>query len=248
VDFKRRVYAIRDLPTLPVIAQKVLCVADDDDCSLAKLAGLISSDQSLSIKVLALANSAYYGLRAKIGTVQHAAAIIGTSMMKQLSLSVLVCDTLGRKGKDRAEFWKHSFGAATAASLIAKRTGVSDSELSFMSGLVHDVGKVVIETYFPEEDVGQHTDVGGWMAERWALPPALTHAITHHHSTSLEHLRMPIVACVQAADACAKLAFTQNSPELPREVFETLRLTDKQFMDIARELESRRTHIDEMLL
>lgn len=247
MDFKRRVYAIRDLPTLPVIAQKVLCVADDDDCSLAKLAGLISSDQSLSIKVLALANSAYYGLRAKIGTVQHAAAIIGTSMMKQLSLSVLVCDTVGRGGKDRGEFWKHSFGAATAASLIAKRTG-ADTELSFMSGLVHDVGKIVIETYFPEEDVGQHTDVGGWMAERWALPQALTHAITHHHSTSPEHLKLPIVACVQAADACAKLAFTQNSPELPREVFETLRLTDAQFMDVARELEARRTQIDAMLL
>jgi putative nucleotidyltransferase with HDIG domain len=248
LDFKRRVYAIRDLPTLPVIAQKVLCVADDDDCSLARLASLISSDQALSIKVLALANSAYYGLRAKIGTVQHAAAIIGTSMMKQLSLSVLVYDTMGRKGKHRREFWKHSFGAATAASLIAKRTGISDSELSFMSGLVHDVGKIVIETYFPEEDVGQHTDVGGWMAERWALPPVLTHAITHHHSTDAEHLKLPIVACVQAADACAKLAFSQSSSELPPEVFKTLHLTEAQFMSITRELESKRAQIDAMLL
>jgi putative nucleotidyltransferase with HDIG domain len=248
VDYKRRVYAIRDLPTLPVIAQKVLCVADDDDCSLGKLATLISSDQSLSLKVLALANSAYYGLRAKIGTVHHAATIIGTSMMKQLSLSVLVCDTIGRGGRNRGDFWKHSFGAATAASLIAKRTGVFDSELSFMAGLVHDVGKIIIETYFPDETDIQHTDVGGWMAERWELPEVLTLAITHHHSTSSDHLRLPIVACVQAADACAKMVFTQNSPELPQEIFDTLKLTDAQLVEVGRELENRRTQIDSLLM
>jgi len=163
VDYKRRVYAIRDLPTLPVIAQKVLAVADDDNASLGKLAGLISSDQALSMKVLALANSAYYGFRSKVGTIQHAAAVIGTEMLKQLSLSVLVYQSMGRRGRDRNEFWKHSFGAATAASLIAKRTG-ADSELSFMAGLVHDVGKIVIETHFPNDTDIQHTDVGGWMS------------------------------------------------------------------------------------
>ena len=158
-----------------------------------------------------------------------------------------MCDTIGRKGKDRGEFWKHSFGAATAASLIAKRTGVSDSELSFMSGLVHDVGKIVIETYFPEEDVGQHNP-------RWRLDGGTMGAASCTPSQSpiitrlLPNTKLPIVACVQAADACAKLAFTQNSPELPREVFQTLRLTDRQFMDIARELESRRNQIDDMLL
>ena len=247
MDYKRRVYAIRDLPTLPVIAQKVLAVADDDNASLGKLAGLISSDQALSLKVLSLANSAYYGFRSKVGTIQHAAAGIGTEMLKQLSLSVLVYQSMGRRGRDRNEFWKHSFGAATAASLIAKRTG-ADSELSFMAGLVHDVGKIVIETYFPNEPDIQHTDVGGWMAERWELPQTMIHAITHHHSTSEEHLAQPIVACVQVADACAKIVFMQNTPELPPQVLETLKMSDAQFRDVARELESRRRQIDSLLM
>jgi len=248
VDYKRRVFAIRDLPTLPVIAQKVLTIADDDDNSLAKLATLISSDQSLSVKILALANSAYFGLRSKIGTVQHAAAVIGTSMLKQLSLSVLVYNGIGRGGKDRAEFWKHSFGAATAASLIAKKTGRVDDELSFMAGLVHDVGKVVIETYFPDEPDIQHTEVGGWVAERWGLPQPLINAISHHHSITAEHLADPIVACVQAADACAKLALTKTPHNIPPEVLATLKLTDAAFLEIAKTLADRRSQIDSLLM
>src|SRR5204863_2918180 len=138
LDYKRKVYSIRDLPTLPVIAQKVLMLADDDETSAEKLTALISSDQALSVKVLSLANSAYYGYRAKIGTVRHAVIVIGTNMLKQLSLSVLVCGTIGRGGKDRAKFWKHSFGTATASSVIARRTGISDDDLSYMAGLIHD--------------------------------------------------------------------------------------------------------------
>src|SRR5438128_10469413 len=109
IDYKRKIYAIRDLPTLPIIAQKVLSLADDDDAGPEKLSAVISSDQALSAKVLRLANSAYYGHRAKIGTIRRAVVIIGMNMLKQLSLSVLVRGAIGRGGKDRAEFWKHSF-------------------------------------------------------------------------------------------------------------------------------------------
>src|SRR5262245_21066865 len=136
VDYKRRVYAIRDLPTLPVIAQKVLTLADDDD-SVAELTKLISSDQALSVRILAFANSAYFGHRSKIGTVRHAVSVIGTIMLKQFSLSVLVCNMMGRRGRNQAEFWKHSFATANAASLISDRAGLSDRDLAFMAGLVH---------------------------------------------------------------------------------------------------------------
>ena len=60
MDYRRKLYAIRDLPTLPAIAHKVLMLADDDDTGPEKLSAIIMSDQSLSVRVLALANSAYY--------------------------------------------------------------------------------------------------------------------------------------------------------------------------------------------
>lgn len=248
LDYKRKVYAIRDLPTLPVIAQKVLMLADGDEASAEKLTSIISSDQSLAVKVLGLANSAYYGHRAKIGTIRHAVIVIGTNMLKQLSLSVLVCGTIGRGGKDRAEFWKHSFGTATASSMIAQRTGISDGDLSFMAGLIHDIGKMIIDTYFPDDQDMQHTEVGAWMGERWQLPQHLINAIAYHHSTDSAHLAQPIVACVHAADACAKLAMTDKTPEMAREVLEALKLTDEDFLEMVGELRNRRSQIDKFLL
>src|SRR5207247_3164649 len=115
LDYKRKIYAIRDLPTLPVIAQKVLTLADDDSAGMQKLAAIVSSDQALSARVLSLANSAYYGHRAKIATIRQAMVVIGMNMLKQLSLSVLVCGTIGQRGKKRAQLCKHSFEAGTGS-------------------------------------------------------------------------------------------------------------------------------------
>ena len=244
VDYKRRVYAIRDLPTLPAIAQKLLTIADDDEDCVEKLTKLISSDQSLAVRILAFANSAYFGHRSQIGTVRHAVNVIGTAMLKQFSLSVLVCNMMGRGGNDRTEFWMHSFATGTAASMISDRAGLSDRDLSFMAGLIHDVGKIIIDTYFPGERDVEHTEVGGWIAERWALPQPLIHAITHHHSNSPDHFAQPIVACVFAANACAKLAFQTKAPKVAPDVLEALKLTEKDMLEIVIELQNRQQQMD----
>jgi putative nucleotidyltransferase with HDIG domain len=247
LDYKRKIYAIRDLPTLPVIAQKVLRLVDDETTGMQKLAGIISSDQALSARVLSLANSAYYGHRAKISTIQRAMIVIGMNMVKQVSLSVLVCGTIGRGGKDRTQFWKHSFGTATASAMIAKRAGLKDDDVCFMAGLLHDIGKMIIETYFPNEPEMDHTEIGSCMAERWQLPPDLISAIANHHSLLPEHLSQPIVACVHAADVCAKVALSDEGAEIEPEVLSALHFTKDTFFNIAEELRSRRAQIDNFL-
>jgi len=247
IDYKRKVYGIRDLPTLPVIAQKVMKLADDD-ASAAKLAAIISSDQALSARVLRLANSAYYGYRARIGTIQHAMVVIGMNMLKQLSLSALVCATVGQGGKDRVQFWKHSFATAKASALIAKRAQIKEEDLCFMAGLLHDVGKMIIDMYFPDESELDHTEIGAWIAERWDLPPALVSAIAHHHSLAVEHFSQPIVACVHAANICAKVALSAEGSEVAPEILRTLRLSQDDFFDTATELRQQRAQIDGVLI
>jgi putative nucleotidyltransferase with HDIG domain len=248
LDYKRKIYTIRDLPTLPVIAQKVLTLADDDATGAEKLATIISSDQALAARVLSVANSAYYGHRATIGTVRQAAVVLGMNMLKQLSLSVLVCGMIGRGGKNRAQFWKHSFATATASAMIAKRVGIKDDDVCFMAGLLHDVGKMVIEMYFSSESDVDHTDVGAWMAERWQLPAILVNAIGYHHSLMPEHIAQPTVACVHAADVCAKIALSVEGAEIPPEVLRALRFSQDDFFDTAAELRRRKTQIDSFLM
>ena len=83
-----------------------------------------------------------------------------------------------------------------------------------MGGLLHDIGKTVIETYFPDQQDMEHTEVGSWMAERWQLPDALINAIAFHHSLAPEHLAQPVTACVHAGNMCAKRALTSSTADL----------------------------------
>src|SRR5262249_3804320 len=155
----------------------------------------------------------------------------------------LVFGAIGRGGRDRAQFWKHSFGTATAAFMIAKQVGISDGDVCYMAGLVHDVGKIVIDTYFPGDHNVKHTEVGGWLAERSELPQPLVNGIAYHHSMSPEHLQERVVACVHAADACAKVALFENAPDIAPEVLEALTLTQGGFVEVAEELRNRRDRI-----
>jgi putative nucleotidyltransferase with HDIG domain len=250
LDYKRKIYAIRDLPTLPIIAQKVLSLADDEESGLEKLSSIISSDQSLAVKVLSLANSAYYGHRAKISTINHAVVVIGTNMLKQLSLSVVVHGAFARTGRAQTTFWKHSFGTATAASMIAAEARIAAGDVCFMGGLLHDVGELIIHTHFPEEKDLNHTEVGAWMAERWQLPQQLVDAIAHHHSTEVNHLLNPVVACVHASNVCARLALENNEREpieIHPNVLAALGLAPAQFTKIVMELKNKGAQIDQLL-
>ena len=136
VDYRRKLHCVRDLPTLPVIAQKVLSLADDDESGAEKLAEIISSDQALAVKVLSLANSAYYGHRAKIGTIRHAVIVIGVNMLKQLSLGVIVCGTLGKRGRNRIG---HTAARPVAAPAVVVLQG-SPSTATPPSSRLHHQG------------------------------------------------------------------------------------------------------------
>lgn len=274
LDYKRKIYATRDLPTLPVIAQKILRVVDDDATAADKLEQIIRSDQSLAAKVLSLANSAYYGCRASVSTISQAVVIIGTKMLKQISLSVLIFQTMAQKSSnlDRTQFWKHSITTATAASLIAVQAGIENSEVCFISGLLHDIGKVVLDLHFEEEYLAairmveyskcslqqaeqhflqtDHCQVGAWMAGRWQLPLPLVHAIAYHHAVNAESLRKaPTVAVVSAANICARMVeIGWSGDRKPRfihpAVLQALGLSEDHFNRIVNNVGNRKAEID----
>jgi len=272
-DYKRKIYAIRDLPTLPIIAQKILGLNDEDEKLAEKLGSIISKDQSLSVKVLTLANSAYYGHRAQVGTIKKAVIIIGTAMLRQFSLSVLFSKGLGTGTPEREAFWRHSLLSANAAAIIARRARIPNNELCFMGGLLHDVGKLVLDTNMHTEykqvtmmvknenwnlieaerhifDT-DHTEIGAWMAGRWNLPPELVQSIGFHHAediAALPHAR--IVAAVHAASVCADAVETLNEEsteppqvQVPPFIEAMLGITQVQFGEIAKELHNRRAEI-----
>src|SRR5436190_15890803 len=162
IDYRRKIYETRDLPTLPIIAQRILTLTDDEDTGTEQLAKIIASDQALTVRILSLANSAYYGHRRQIATLWQAIVIIGWTMLKQVSLSVLICRAIG-PGGNRALFWRHSLMAANAAALAATRAGTKNSETAYIAGLLHDIGKLILLTSLPTEyaEVRRKVEQGG---------------------------------------------------------------------------------------
>jgi putative nucleotidyltransferase with HDIG domain len=277
IDYRRKIYATRDLPTLPIIAQRILTLTDDDETGTEALAKIIASDQALTVRILSLANSAYYGHRAQIATLWQAIVVIGWTMLKQVSLSVLICKALG-PGGNRAPFWRHSLMAANAAASTATRAGAQNAEAAYVAGLLHDVGKVILDVSLPveygevrkrvaadncsfveaEQSVFQtnHVEVGAWMAERWQLPPELVSAIAMHHTPELQAgPHAAFIASVYASNALVEAANQigekpEQTPviDLPEAIQSALGIPQAGLVQVATELHGKRKQIEQLML
>ncbi|GAB4338702.1 MAG: HDOD domain-containing protein [Candidatus Abyssubacteria bacterium] len=204
---RREIEDIGALPTLPEIPMKILEVIAKEDSSMQDVAKIIERDPSLAANILKVANSPYYGVRQKVATLQLALTILGlTEIINTVtSLSVVHMFPLhgGGAGLDRLAFWRHSFGCAAASQMLARELRFDTDGVEFVAGLIHDIGKLIIDQYFPAKMKSIHTlrqkqglslqeaevkalgvdhaTLGSWLAENWNLPPTLVESILYHH-------------------------------------------------------------------
>ncbi len=172
---------------------------------------MINKDQSLTTRVLRLVNSAFYSLCTDISNVRHAIALLGFKTISQMVLSISVFDVFkGKYGEefDRQGFWKHSIGCAVISKLIAEKVKYNSEDDCFTAGLLHDLGKVILDQYLHDEmtkvvertrsgeisfvDAEQelmgitHAEIGGQIMESWNIPLPVMVAVRHHHQPLLE--------------------------------------------------------------
>lgn len=223
---------LQDLPPLPAMVMRVMQTINDPTTSANDLNRLISGDPALASKVLRLVNSSYYGFPRRIATVTHAVVILGFNTVRNLTTSLGVLSSFDARGQktalDRDQFWAHGLGTAVAAGAIARRKNVPAKmvEEVFIGGLLHDLGKLFLDQYFPDQyaialrlastakisiwdaektalGVG-HALVGKRIAEKWNLPPSLTSMIMLHHQPAFAKDHFEITAIIQAADMVAR--------------------------------------------
>ncbi|MEW6041530.1 MAG: HDOD domain-containing protein [Elusimicrobiota bacterium] len=195
------------LPTLPTVVAKMIELVDNPKTSASSLAKLISSDQALTAKILKLANSAYYGFPREISTVNLAIVVLGFNTVKDMGLSVSVLDAFTDMDDiehfEMSRFWEHSIGVGVAAKMLAHTFEYRVAGEAFVAGLLHDVGKLILNQYLHSDflavlkkanqekrelkDVeieiigATHAQVGAWLAERWRLPRMIVDSIEFHH-------------------------------------------------------------------
>ncbi|MBP1717684.1 MAG: metal dependent phosphohydrolase [Deltaproteobacteria bacterium] len=200
---------IEHLPTLPQVVMKILAMTDSEKINALDLSKEL--DQSLSAKVLKVANSAYYGGRAArtVTSLHHAIMIIGFDMVKEIVLTASFFHTFkdSEEVEELKPLWTHSLGCALVAKRLAWVYRYETLDEAYLVGLIHDIGKLVIKQYFPDqyrliqsrsnwgpeslkvekEVLGMtHAQIAGRMAEQWNFHESLAEAIAHHHDEKWE--------------------------------------------------------------
>jgi putative nucleotidyltransferase with HDIG domain len=197
--------SIISLPTLPTIIAKMLELVDNPKTSAGSLSGIIMQDQVLTAKILKMANSSFYAFPRQIATVKLALVVLGFETVKEMALSLSVLNSFkGENNKyfDTSLFWQHSIAVGAATRMLARECCYRLAGEAFVAGLLHDIGKIVLNQYLPKEFaeiqariwernesseaaelavIGvTHAEVGAWLAERWNLPEILVEGIRHH--------------------------------------------------------------------
>ncbi|QDU85637.1 phosphodiesterase [Planctomycetes bacterium Pla163] len=221
------------IPTLPAVVQRINRMMADPEIGLRDLGREIAKDAPIATKVLRIANSAFYGLREKVVSTEHAASVLGLRVLKNIVLQAAVMaqfDHLSKHGGfDLDAQWEHSITTACLAQELMRTSGQEFAlgpDEFYSCGLLHDIGKVVLldnltkeyldvvkisgKTGRPlfeveEEELGfDHAAVGARVAERWGLPEVLVNAIGRHHENILALVRdEPAAAVVAMANAIA---------------------------------------------
>jgi HD-like signal output (HDOD) protein len=228
---KERIEKIGKLPTFPTVALEIQRMTKDPDASMGKISTMIENDPSLTITLLKIANSPFYGFLQTVRTAQHALSVMGLKAVENLVTSICVFktfDTIGNKQDfDKQAFYEHSTGCGAVARMIATRLGFIDNGDHFIAGLTHDLGKIILDFYFHDDFIkalefakteniplnkaekeiigADHAAIGSWLAKKWKLPDSLVESIAYHHEPSSATLDKPLTAIIHLANILCKV-------------------------------------------
>lgn len=224
---------IAEVSTLPHIAFRLIKITQSPNPNPKEMCNVLSSDPVMSSRVLRCVNSSVYGLSQPITNLYRAVCMLGYVHLRDLAMTASVAtvfqgnETCGKYV--RSKLWRHMIGVAICARMIAARCELPDFESTYLAGLLHDIGIILVDQYeheifdemminFPQnskvnltvieqEKLGyDHTMLGARIAQTWGLEGPLLDVIRHHHDVSNYDGEYPqILACVDLANLLCTL-------------------------------------------
>lgn len=270
------VRTLDDLPSLPAVVMELLNSIDQDDVDISVLAKKVSYDQALTAKTLRLANSSLYGLQVKVTTIQQAITFLGFQTTRNLITAAAVtgCFAEGHcPGFDHKAFWRHSIATAACAKVLARQMRFNQ-DYAFTAGLLHDIGRLVLVSCFPEQYAAaiayraehdcylldaeravlgvDHVDAGLALAEHWNFSDTMRLAIGGHHDPEAQGAGF-LAAIIHVADAIVHaldLAQVQDDlvPPVSTVAWTALGLDEEIYLQLFRETELQYEEISMVLL
>jgi len=200
---------VEDVPPLPQIAMKVLEMLESPSASATDLERVILSEQTLAMKILRMANSAFFGLPRSVASLRDAIVFLGFRKVSSIVVGLATFDLFGARRAEetdlfRARLWRHSMLCATCSRRLAESLPQGQPEQAFMVGLLHDIGETVLERYARDQYAEvirlceetdcpiidaevkvlgfNHAQLAGVLCENWGIPDMLTVPIQFHHN------------------------------------------------------------------
>lgn len=218
-----------DLPSMPAAALAVMREVDSSTSSAHSISAHLMHDQALTMRVLRLANSAFYGLSRQVMSAQEAVVVLGTRTIRHLCLVASTYPWLSRPlaGYELGpeQLFNHSLAVAVGSQLIAEQTGRVQRDDAFTAGLLHNIGKVAMSVWLENkiqamqllaerdglsfDEVERkvfgfdHAEIGAALSDNWNLPKSLIQAIRYHHAPEKCETTAPMVDAVHIADFMA---------------------------------------------
>ena len=259
---KNYIKKIDKLPTIPAIAHEILNLVGDETVSVNKIENIVENDPAISGKILSVANSAFFGTKYPIKTLDNAIMRIGFNNVKNIALGISIMTVFDEDRGPRVLDYQRIFNHSVSVGFIAKRLSdelkLSTSDEIFLNGLLHDVGFLVLSRYFADDyklvvenlNDGQtlleaeknvldfdHADMGAWLADQWQLPNNINDTIQHHHSPSLAKRSVKHVSVTHVADYISTkniLSPVDKDPGYPLDAsaLEVLGISEEELNDI----------------
>lgn len=217
---------IDGFPSLPSVVTRVMEITADTNSSTDDLFSVICSDQTLTANILKMANSIFYGLPKKVGSLQHALSLLGYVEVRNMVITQAMFNNFkhldAKQGMDLNCFWSHALTCALTSKLVAGHAGCRANDL-YIACLIHDIGKLVIAMALPEayailvKDSGlnrgyamhevemryfeiTHADIAKRILSQWMLPEKLIQGVGYHHHPERAVNHADIAWGVHAAD------------------------------------------------
>lgn len=227
-----------DLPFSPALLPRLFRLTEEDGRSpLDAIATAIAEDQGLASRVLVMANSAFYGLQAQVGSIARAVTVLGLREVRVLILALGMRGLAARRTLppdfDLTRYLEHQFAVALVAMALARKNRTMDADDAFTAGVLHDLGKLVTALYRPDDWLAQaalaaaeglpwheaetrhfgldHGLIGSMVLRSWNLPEILTEPVNWHHAPEAAPGRREPGYVLCCADACAHLLYGDAS-------------------------------------
>lgn len=228
----------RELVSLPGIVTRLNEMINDPSCSAVSIAETISQDAPLTARLLRVVNSPFYGFPSHIDSISMAVTIVGTRQLRDLAMATLVVQKFNHIPENLVSpehFWRHNIAVASAARVLASRLQIAHTERLFITGLLHDIGKLVMYLTRPEgaarvleqaRQSGQnlatleqaefgfdHAELGGELLRQWRLPESLIEPVAFHHQPTRARLYPRETAITHLANAIGNTIESVLTPD-----------------------------------